>query len=820
MHQLRLLSATAFLALGVGLASAQAPTWTALTAGAQPGTPVEWTEQAGSSSPQISVFELRIHGFWQTPIVGPNGISYTRVEFPGLGTIGQVGAPELPAARPWIAVTTSAVSAQLVSAVTPPGETATFTLRPYPQPVPGLDEPIDPTNSPGAGNGAGTPEVFSVDTSIYTGTAVWPPTIASASATKQTWHATLPLAQPEIFPARFTPTTLQLTVSRRMIVTYSHTGSQLTFAPINIDRWKLGRAMCVNWTTAGAILAADPLSWKARYLFVAPQALVPTLQTLVDRRRDCGFVTSIVTLESLSSASVAAIRSAIQSWYAAGDPARDHYCLLVGDASALPLAPSPLGGTNSPSDDPYGSIGATANLREQVYVGRLSVDDAADLAHQIAKIVAYEEDTNTAHEYSRATVASHQDAAPAKYQHAVNGLAAIPYVDPPIFTLRHGSSLGSTGNSKIAGDLAEGRGVLAYRGHGTANMWFGWSGTGVGWHKNDVIGLTNSMKPVVWSVACNHNRIDESIDSLGETWLEADAGAVAHYGATRAGATRANDALLAGLFTALYDDGIATHGPLVALAEDRMLAAHPAQADTAWGMLLLGDPAMRVRRHKPNGLQIASPATIQACGSSPCFYTVQLKDGNGVPIVGGLVTAYKPGDNPSLPDEVFFTGVTDSNGNTTIPGPTTLGTLNHIGRDDTGDVAQDLPQVQTGAFVSLGDALAGFAAQEPELESASWLLPGTQLLIQLEDAKPGTAGVMAMSLVDTPTPLFGGIVHTFPVAAQFPVATNLGGKWSFVYAAWPDGIPPGSTFYFQVGLVDPAAIQGFSLSNCLLGTTP
>ncbi|TAJ10989.1 MAG: hypothetical protein EPO68_14905 [Planctomycetota bacterium] len=191
-----------------------------------------------------------------------------------------------------------------------------------------------------------------------------------------------------------------------------------------------------------------------------------------------------------------------------------------------------------------------------------------------------------------------------------------------------------------------------------------------------------------------------------------------------------------------------------------------------------------------------------------------------MPIAGGLVTAYKPNDTPGMPDEVFFTGVTGTSGTTNFPGPTSLGYMKHVGREDFGDVAQDLPPVQTGAFVSLGDGLEGFGGKEPELESHSQLEPGTQLLITLEDARANSIGVMAMSVVDTPLPLFGGIVHTFPIVSQFQVATNPLGKWSFSFSPWPNGIPAGSTFYFQAGVLDAAAIEGFALSNCLLGETP
>src|SRR6185503_9322060 len=107
-----------------------------------------------------------------------------------------------------------------------------------------------------------------------------------------------------------------------------------------------------------------------------------------------GFSVDVLELESLGVVSCDAIRAGIASWLAAGSPFTDHYVLLAGDTQEIPLCPSPA--PSPPGDDRYGSP-VDGDLDAEVWVGRLSVDDNADLARQIDKIRAYDADQDDKH---------------------------------------------------------------------------------------------------------------------------------------------------------------------------------------------------------------------------------------------------------------------------------------------------------------------------------------------------------------------------------------------------------------------------------------
>ena len=90
-----------------------------------------------------------------------------------------------------------------------------------------------------------------------------------------------------------------------------------------------------------------------------------------------------------------------------GDPAFDHYALLVGDQQVIPLCPSPTADIQR-GDDMYG--------------------------------------------------------APGKYVGAHESVANANYAAAPNFEKRHGSQVGNA-NAVILGRIEAGKGVIAYRGH-------------------------------------------------------------------------------------------------------------------------------------------------------------------------------------------------------------------------------------------------------------------------------------------------------------------------------------------------------------------
>ena len=117
-------------------------------------------------------------------------------------------------------------------------------------------------------------------------------------------------------------------------------------------------------------------------------------------------------------------------------------------------------------------------------------------------------------------------------------------------------------------------------------------------------------------------------------------------------------------------------------------------------------------------------------------------------------------------------------------------------------------------------SISGTDGKPPILKSDAELIGGTFVQIQLLNSLPNTAGLMVLSGTDSAVPLFGGIVHPYPVNLDFPVVTDQFGRWAYNVLNWPGTIPPGVKLYWQVGLFDPGAVEGISLSNALQSTQP
>jgi hypothetical protein len=323
---------------------------------------------------------------------------------------------------------------------------------------------------------------------------------------------------------------------------------------------------------------------------------------------------------------------------------------------------------------------------------------------------------------------------------------------------------------------------------------------------------------VVWSLSCHQGAIDLG-DSLGETWLLANAGALAHYGAARSTQNRGNRRLLRELFELAFDAGLRTQGPLLALAEERLAAALPKSPD-GWLYGLLGCPATRLRAAPPRPLDLLLPSVVPLC-SGACPQVIGVVDAAGAPVPSVLVSAYKPPFDPALPTELLVAFQAGPSGPVSIPlGPQTLGTINVTGRDDDGNVAQEFVQAKSGAFTKLGQGTPGTQGA-PRLSSQSDLTPGLPAQIRLEDGRPFAAALLAGSLGQSPLPVYGGILYpSLPFAAEFLGLLDIAGDSSWAFVPWPPNCPSGLTVCFQAGVLDAEALPGVALSNALLGVTP
>jgi hypothetical protein len=738
---------------------------------------------------------------------------------PGLGHLGQLGAPDLPVARLRVAVAGSASAVTLVSVADL--DPRLFTgLPPYPWTVQELDEAFDPAADPGPGDPDGTPEQFVKDTLIYGGTAVFPLGPGSPSSPVRTLVGAIPGATPVIHPARWNPPLQRLEISAHLRVRLAAAGAPAPHAPMTLDRAAQAVATFHNWPDQLAWFPKNTAFFESRYLVVAPQAYHVALQPLVDHRKARGFQVDVLALESLAPGTCADIRKAIATWHAAGNPFADHYCLLVGDVGQLPLCSSPTL-PPIPGDDLYGSP-ADLDLDEEVLVGRLSVDSAAGAAHQVAKILAYAQDQSGQH-HDEVLLAAHAQGAPGKYQAAQESVAAAaPGWDvTPAFEKLYGSAPGST-NASVRAALDAGVGFVAYRGHGTQTTWWQWNTTLQSFHKNELLLLANAQDlPVVWAFDCWNNDLayaaSGSQDCLGEAWLEVPGGgAVAHYGTSAPVATAHADELERRLFEAVFDRGLTRHAMAIAWAE--RLAAEVQPGPAPWASFLLGDPALRLRRKDPLPLTLVHPDTVPVCTGGGCVIKVRVLNGTS-PVPGALVALHKAGP-PGQPDDILVNTYTDQNGDATFPvGPTDYAAVIGVsGSDPEGNEASGSIGVVDGVWTNFGMALPGQAGG-PAFMGDGPLSPLSQVLFDLDQSAANAPAGMFVSLGSDPVPFKGGTLMAAPWFLLVPLATDGQGELHLA-SVWPAGIPADTELWFQIAIADAVAPVGVALSNAMRAITP
>ncbi len=803
-----------------GLAAAPAygaqnpPVWVPLTTAQPPGAEAELVHLPAQSTQSRSVFELRIHGFWREAVVGADGLPYDRIRIPGMGEMGQVGAPELPALRTRIAVPTTAGAVQLLSATVPTGEQFTFSINVYPMPKPGSDRADDI----GFGDTDGSDDQFSKDAAIYGANADWPAALATPNAPVQPFIATVPAAQVTLMPARSNPVLGRLRIARRTVYTYNHAGGLAALPQLNVETAKVAAASCVNWPTASTWITTNTVNYTGRYLIVTPAEYLDELEPFIAHRKSMGFAVATRTLESLAFVTCGEIRGAIHAWSQIGPPGADRFCLLVGDANVLPMCPSATP-EQVPGDDLYGSPAGIGSLDESIYVGRLPADNSTELTRMLNKIRSYELDIDASHDYRRALLVAHDEGAPGKYVGAHEAVANAVYAVTPTFSKVYGNSPLST-DQGVLDAINDGRGLVAYRGHGSSKTWFDWNLWGENFTDVEVGTLTQSQRPVIWSFSCTNSAIDVG-DGIGERWLSAQGGGVAHYGSTRSSGTTKNHTLDKQMFEAVYGLSVTTHGKAIAWAEAQMDAAHPDNGwQNAWMYHLLGCPAMRVRRTQAVGLGLTAPSSVPVTPTGQPF-VVLVTNASGVPQPGVLVSAWKEAFDPAAgPDEFLVSVYTGTGGQATIPGPTTLGTINVTGRDDDGNVATVDVLSSAGAITKLGTGTPGTGGVKPRLNSSATMVAGAPVSIRVEDARPAAPGVFFLSLETAPLPLFGGTVHAWPAVVTQGFVSNFVGDWTFFVPALPAGIPAATEFYFQAAVIDPVAQDGIALTNALRAVTP
>ena len=134
------------------------------------------------------------------------------------------------------------------------------------------------------------------------------------------------------------------------------------------------------------------------------------------------------------------------------------------------------------------------------------------------------------------------------------------------------------------------------------------------------------------------------------------------------------------------------------------------------------------------------------------------------------------------------------------------------------DDGVDLVDANLPVWSDLGFALAG-AHGLPRLVGAGTLLAGSPSSLLLAHALENSTFALVAGLGFLGAPFKGGVL--VPTVQVTVIGVPIGPTGSLLLtAAWPAGIPSGTTIYMQDWIVDPAGVHGLSASNAVLATAP
>jgi hypothetical protein len=646
------LVASSFTALLGAAGAGRAQEWVSID-GSPAGRPAEFVVDPSQSSEQRSALVLKIHGFWMEPRLGDDGNTYQKITVPGMGSLNTPGAPDLPAFKTRLGMSTDARVASL-EWMDVGDEWESSQILPWPQPLEEL-EPVE----------GGMPERFVIDPRYYEGDGDYPPDPIHFPQGPRQIAGLIPAIPIELQPFSWNPATGRLRVLANATWYIDHLGQPMQTTPLTRDRLAMAEAMLPNWEVIG--FAWDIMWWffDADYLIITPEEYLDTLQPFISLKKAQGYKVSL-RFTADSGPTCADYRDTIADWMLGLPAQRDRYCLLVGDTSVIPTCTSPALNADYPagvaSDDPYGSP-IVSDLDEEVYVGRLSVDSEADLGEQLDRIIDYQTTTSIFSDYHQVGLVAHKEGAPGKYVGAHESVRTASYAFPPAFSTFYGHQAG-VDDGDVSAAINAGLGLVCYRGHGSSSAWTGWNTFGDNYNSTDVSALTNGMTPVVWSLACTNSQLSSN-DCIGEIWMEqVDHGAVSFYGATVASYTSLNHELDRQLFKAVYDQDLGIHGQAVAYAEEQM--AVMCGPENAWMYLQLGDPAMRIKRYE--GLDISILNLPEVLPPWPWEINLTFIDNfSGLPISDAVFAIWKPGEGRDAQvDEVFDNSYTDAAGEVTL----------------------------------------------------------------------------------------------------------------------------------------------------------
>ncbi len=595
-----------------------------------------------SSESGLTEVEFSLDGY-EIESIGKNGKTYQRISYANEGEFIDVGKPGLPCFSRLVAIPNQG---EVSIEVTSFDKEIISDITIYPRQPLKIDGELN--NFP-----------FTIDNDFYSGAEVFPTAITEIGepAIMRDYR----VVNVTINPFQYDPQKKELSIFSNVTLQVHIQGTggascKLDTKPESSVFSSIYKSSIINYEEVR--LRGDEFI-PPTILFIYPNSLNPQtswLDSLVLWKHKKGFDVVLVSTAETGT-SLYSIKNYIQDAYDNWDNRPDFVC-LVGDAEGSFNIPSGYMGGGE-GDQEYTRLDGTDILAD-VWIGRLSFNSVFELQTIIYKILHYEREPYMENTdwYERALLVGD----PGSYtgQTAISTSKSIKETilennENFIFDEVYGGSFVSS----MTTSFNTGVSYMNYRGY------IGMSG----WGNSNTLSLNNGfMLPFAMFLTCSTGNFTWG-DARSEVFLRAGSpgtpkGAIGAVGtATSSTHTCFNNTVCAGAFYGIFAEDIYYMGGALNRGKIALYNNYPQNPNNwvynfSYWNNLMGDPSLELWTGVPQPIYVSFETNV-SLGTN--FLEVFVTHEFGTPLEGAWVTILK-GD-----DEIFETGLTDSDGLIVLP---------------------------------------------------------------------------------------------------------------------------------------------------------
>ncbi len=611
-----------------------APTWVGLERDAPDGrTP--WSIQLQRLDGDLVRLEVTLDGFHRDAL-GRDDSRFEEIRLPGAGTTRISGLPALPVLQQRLLGAADAAP-QIVSI-------DVDTVR-YGDVIPA---PHTPRPKRCSGD---WPDRTACDTDWY----------ASGAAFPQTWAEvhrggvlrSIPVVELTLSPFRYHPTTRELEVAHKLVITLSLGPVDGTELPQRaFSRPFLGEVQRA-FLDPFPVLRAGPAGAAERLLILAHDDLAPAMDEFIAWKRSAGLDVDLVLLSAVGTTWTDVAEFLSDEYFDA--PVAPTYVLLVGDGegpTTVPYVPSPFG---CASDFLYTTVDG-GDLYSDFLIGRFSADEVAHAALQADKVIWYERDLlpQDGAWVPRSLCISSSEGSGGSNDDFRSDIICGVQETAGYDTSKLYNSMGNDTAANVSSSINEGLGWVTYLGHGSGTSW---ATTSPPFSNSHILQLDNiDMLPVIMDVSCSNGGFDGGGgDCFAETGESGELrAAIGSYSASTPAAWDEPAEMAIGFAKAILEEDISRYGEACLFARGYMMDVLPGYGsieEVSHQYVIFGDPSLQLRSEVPWTPEVQLPGVIPV--GMPSMTVVVTRD--GAPVEGASVVVRK--------GEEFYTAAqTDSSG--------------------------------------------------------------------------------------------------------------------------------------------------------------